>query len=101
MRAGGSEKDERQGEIKQLRGALRCNGYPEWTLKELYDSEERNNGKQTSGKRKEKNREKTKKFTVVVRYIKGFSEESRGVFEQYNISTYFKTTNTISYSMVC
>ena len=61
----------------------------------MNNSEERNNCKQTSRKMEEKNREKTKKFPVVIPYIKSFCHEIRRIFGQYNIPTYFTSTNTL------
>ena len=90
-----SEKDERQKEIKHLRGALRCIGNPEWILKELEDRETVNCEKQTSGKKEDTHTEK-RKFPVVIPFIKGFSEKVRRVFGKFNILTYFQHLKTIT-----
>ena len=95
-----SDSDERKKELEHLKGALRCNGYPDWILRELDRQEEKNNGQQTSGGSKTKDREKTKQFPVVIPYIKGFSEEVRRVFGNYNIPTYFKPANTLRQLLV-
>ena len=79
---------------------MRCNGYPDWILRELDSHEEKNKGQQTSGRSNAKDREKTKQFPVVIPYIKGFSEEVRRVFGNYNIPTYFKPANTLRQLLV-
>ena len=82
-----------------MRGALQCNDYPEWILKELENGDTVNSEKQTPGKKEDTHTEK-RKFLVVNPYIKGYSEEVTRVFGKYKIPTYFKPTNTLRQLLV-
>ena len=92
-----SERENRREELEHLRGALKCNGYPDWILPELKDE---NNDREEEGKRSEEtqvtpDKEKAKKIPIVIPYIKGFSEQIRRVLGQYGTPTYFKLTNML------
>ena len=120
-----SETEDRREELEHLRGALKCNGYPDWILRELKDENndrkeegiERDRkgtekGQKRKGQKKEQkgrrseeaqvtlDKEKAKKIPVVIPYIKGFSEQIRRVFGRYGTPTYFKSTNTLRQLLV-
>ena len=92
-----SEREDRREELEHLRGALKCNGYLDWILRDL--KSEHNNRKE-EGKRSEEaqvtpDKERAKKIPVVIPYIKGFLEQIRRGFGRYGTPTYFKPTNTL------
>ena len=91
-----SEREDRRKELEHLRGVLKCNGYPDWILRELKE----NNSDEGKVKRPEpvketSDMERNKKIPVVIPYIKGFSEQIRRVLGKYGIPSYFKPTNTL------
>ena len=74
-----SEREDRRKELDYLRGALKCNGYPEWIVRDL--KEENNSDSEveveTSGETVETSmKEKSKKLPVVIPYVKVFSSYS-------------------------
>ena len=82
--------------MEHLRGALKCNGYPDWILRELKED----NIHEREVERPEPvietaDKARNKKIPVVIPYIKGFSEQIRQVFGKYGIPTYFKLTNSL------
>ena len=97
-----SEREDRRKELEHLRGALKCNGCPDWILQELKDE---NNDRKEEGKRSEEaqvtpDKERAKKTPIVILYIKGFSGQIRRVFGWYSTPTYFKPTNTLRQLLV-
>ena len=67
---------------------LKCNGYPEWILRDLKEENNSDSEKEveTSGETVETSRkEKSKKIPVVIPYVKGFSEQMRRAFGKYGI----------------
>ena len=98
-----SEREDRRKELEHLRGALKCNGYPEWILRDLKEENNSDSEKEveTSGETVETSmKEKSKKIPVVIPYVKGFSEQMRRAFGKYGIPTYFKPTNTLRQLLV-
>ena len=96
-----SDREDRRKALKHLRGSLKCNGYPDWILRELRDD----NSDEGAVKRLElvketSDKERNKKISVVIPYIKGFSEQIRLVLGKYSIPTYFKPTNTLRQLLV-
>ena len=92
-----SEREDRRQELEHLRGALKCNGYLDWILRDLKNE---NNNRQEEGKRSEEaqvtpDKERAKKIPVVIPYTKGFLEQIRRGFGRYGTPTYFKPTNTL------
>ena len=62
------EREDRREELEHLRGALKCNGYPDWILRELKDE---NNNRKKEGKKSEEvkvtlDNERAKKILVVI-----------------------------------
>ena len=98
-----SKREDRRKELDHLRGALKCSGYPEWILRDV--KEENNSDSEeevaTSGETlKILRKEKSKKISVVIPYVRGFSEQMRRIFRKYGIPTYFKPTNTLRQLLV-
>ena len=78
-----SERKDRRKELDHLRGALKCNGYPEWILRDLKEENNSDSEKEveTSGETVETStKEKSKKIPVVIPYVKGFTEQMRRVY---------------------
>ena len=78
-----SEREDRRKELEHLRGALKCNGYPEWILRDLKEENNSDSEKEveTSGETVETSRkEKSKKIPVVIPYLKGFLDQMRRAF---------------------
>ena len=97
-----SERKDRREELEHLRGALKCNGYPDWIL---WDLKNENNNRKEEGKRSEEaqvtpDKERAKKIPVVIQYIKGLSEQIKRGFERYGTPTYFMPTNTLRQLLV-
>ena len=92
-----SEREDRREELEHLRGALKCNGYLDWILRDLKN--EHNNRKEEGKRSKEAqvttDEERAKKIHVVIPYIKGFLEQIRRGFGRYGTPTYFKPTNML------
>ena len=96
-----SEREDRRKELKHLRGALKCNGYPDWILQELGEDNTHDEEKEaTSEVMVTSDKERKKKIPVVIPYIKGFSEQIRRVFGKYGFPAYFKPTNTLRQLLV-
>ena len=96
-----SEREDRRKELEHLRGALKCNGYPDWILRELKeDNSEEREVKRPEPVKETSDKERNKKIPVVIPYIKGFSEQIRRVLGKYGIPTYFKPTNTLRQLLV-
>ena len=81
-----SEREARRKELEHLIGALKCNRYPDWILRELKE----NNSDEGEVKRPEpvketSDKERNKKIPVVIPFIKGFSEQIRWVLGKYGI----------------
>ena len=98
-----SKREDRRKELEHLRGALKCNGCPEWILRDLKEENNSDSEKEveTSGGTVETSmKEKSKKIPVVIPYVKGFSEQMRRVYGKYGIPTYFKKTNTLRQLLV-
>ena len=96
-----SEREERRKELEHLRGALKCNGYPDWILRELKeDNCDEGEVKRPEPVKEISDKERNKKIPVVIPYIKGFSEQIRQVLGRYGIPTYFKPTNTLCQLLV-
>ena len=61
-----------------MRGALKCNGYPDWILRELKeDKSDEREVKRPEPVKETSDKERNKKIPVVIPYIKGFSEQIR------------------------
>ena len=91
-----SEREDRRKELEHLRGALKCNGYPDWILCELKeDNSDEGEVKRPEPVKETSDKERNKKIPLVILYIKGFSEQIRWVLGNYSIPTYFKSTNTL------
>ena len=75
-----SEREDRRKELKYLRGALKCNGYPDWILRESKEGNS-NEGevKRSEPVKESSDKERNRKILVVIPYIKGFSEHIRRV----------------------
>ena len=89
-------------EEKNLKGALKCNGYLDWIL---WDLKNENNNRKEEGKRSEEaqvtpDKERAKKIPVVIQDIKGFSEQIKRGFERCGTPTYFKPINTLRQLLV-
>ena len=98
-----SEREDRRKELNHLGGALKYNGYPEWILRDLKEENNSDSEKEmeTSGETVETSvKETSKKVSVVIPYVKGFSEQMRRVYGKYGIPTYFKPTNTLRQLLV-
>ena len=97
-----SEREDRKKELEHLRGALKCNGYPDWILHQLEeDNMLKKEEEATSGETVvTSEKEKKQKIPVVIPYIKNFSEQLRRIFGKYGIPTYFKPTNTLRQLLV-
>ena len=96
-----SEREDRRKELEHLRGALKCNGYPNWILRELKeDNSDEREVKRPEPVTETSDKERNKKIPVVIPYIKGFSEQIRRVLGKYGIPTYFKPTNTLRQLLV-
>ena len=88
-------------EREHLRGALKCNRYPDWILCELKeDNSDVREVKRPEPVKETSDKERNKKIPVVIPYIKGFSEQIRRVLGKYGIPTYFKQTNTLRQLLV-
>ena len=82
---------------------MKCNGYPEWILRDLKEENNSDSEKEveTSGETVETSmKEKLKKIPVVIPYVKGFSENMKRAFGKCGIPTYFKPTNTLRQLLV-
>ncbi len=95
--------DERRKEIEHLKDALKCNGYPDWILsgmkiEDKSEEEENTTVEETTPGTGQDN--KGKKFSVVIPFIKGVSEQLRRVFGGYGIPSHFKPTNTLRQLLV-
>ena len=91
-----SERENRRKELDHLRGALKCNGYLEWILRDLKEENNSESEKEveTSGEAMETSvKERSNKIPVVIPYVKRFSEQMN-VFGKYGIPTFFKPTTT-------
>ena len=86
-----SEREDRRKELEHLRGELKCNGYPEWMLRDLSED---------NSSESEKDVETSEEIPVVITYIQEFLELLRWVFGSYDIQTYFKPTNTFRQLLV-
>ena len=96
-----SEREDRRKELEHLRGALKCNGYLDWILRELKeDNSDEGEVKRPEPVKETSDKERNKKIPVVIPYIKGFSEQIRRVLGKYSIPTYFKPTNTLRQLLV-
>ena len=96
-----SEREDRRRELEHLRGALRCNGYLDWILRELKeDNNDEGEVKRLEPVKETPDKERNKNIPVVIPYIKGFSEQIRWVLGKYGIPTYFKPTNTLRQLLV-
>ena len=96
-----SEREDRRKELEHLRGVLKCNGYPDWILRELKeDNSDEREVKRPEPVKETSDKERNKKIPVVIPYIKGFSEQIRRVLGKYGIPTYFKPTNTLRQLLV-
>ena len=96
-----SEREDRREELEHWRGALKCNGYPDWILR-LKDV---NNNQKVKVNRSEEvqvtpDKGRAKKIPVVIPNIKGFSEQLRWVLGRYGTPTSFKPTNTLPQLLV-
>ena len=96
-----SDREDRRKELKHLRGSLKCNGYPDWILRELrVDNSNKGEVKRLELVKETSDKERNKKLSVVIPYIKGFSEQIRPVLGKYSIPTYFKPMNTLRQLLV-
>ena len=60
--------------MEHLRGALKCNGYPDWILRELKeDNSDEGEVKKTEPVKETSDKERSKKIPVVILYIREFS----------------------------
>ena len=99
-------------ENSHVKQALNMNGYPEWLINSIpliqpslasVTSDLRDDtsdcGQETE--RDTTNKKPTsKKFPVVLPYIKGVPEQIRIVFKQYDVLAYFKPMNTLHQLLV-
>ena len=77
---------------------MKCNGYPEWILRDLKKENNSDSEKEgeASGETMETSmKEKSENIPVVIPYVKGFLEQMRQVLGKYGIATYFKPTNAL------
>ena len=96
-----SEREDRRKELEHLRGVLKCNGYPDWIMRELRDdNSDEGEVKRPEPVKETSDKERNKKIPVVIPYIKGFSEQIRWVLGKYSIPTCFKPTNTLRQLLV-
>ena len=96
-----SEREDRRKELEHLRGALKCNRYPDWILHELKEgNSDEGEMKRSESVKETLDKERNKKIPVVIPYIKGFSEQIRRVLGKDVIPTYFKPTNTLRQLLV-
>ena len=67
-----SEREDRRKELDHLRGALKCNGYPEWILRDLKEENKSDSEKEgeTLGETIETSvKEKLKSIPVMIPYV--------------------------------
>ena len=72
-----SEREDRRKELDHLRGALKRNGYLEWILRDLKEENNSDSEKEVEtpgGTIYTSMKERSKKISVVIPYVKGFSE---------------------------
>ena len=92
-----SNELDRQKELEHIRSALSLNGYPDWRLGESREVKETEEPEVTS---QVKEKEKKKRFLVVIPYVKGLAEEVRRGLSGYGVPLYFKPTNTLRQMLV-
>ena len=69
------KREDKRKELEHLRGALKCNGYPDWIVRELRDdNSDEGEVKRPESVKETSDKERNKKIPVVIAYIKGFSE---------------------------
>ncbi len=96
-----SDVNERKEELEHIRGALKLNNYLNWTLPaDLCDSGPVNNTEPKTITPSDVSKQKNRKFSVVLPYIRGVSEQLRRVIGGFGVPAYFKPTNTLRQLLV-
>ena len=89
-----SEREDRRKELEHLRGALKCNGYPEWIVRDLKEENNSDSEKEveTSGETVETSRkEKSKKIPVVIPHVERILGTNEASFRKLWYHNIFQT----------
>ena len=89
-----STPEDRAAEEKHIRSALKMNGYPEWTFKQVEQQRSKPKSKDTN------QAQQKSKGTVSIPYVPRTSEACARVMKKYGINTVMKPTNTLRQTLV-
>ena len=103
-----SKEEELKEEKHHIREALRLNGYPDWIIDDKPSTDQSPTPSEQSeapmaqqrGAESGVNSRPSRRYPVVIPYIRGLSEELRRTFKKYDVRMYFKPTNTLRQLLV-